>query len=45
MAPKAPLGEGKAPRRPELQTEAEQVTDLDRRLEIAIPPGRASARR
>ena len=47
MAPKARQAKGKArlAAYEKLQTEAEQATDLDRRLEIAIPPGRASARR
>src|SRR5688572_1346289 len=41
MAPKARQAKGKArlAAYEKLQTEAEQATDLDRRLEIAIPPG------
>jgi sulfate-transporting ATPase len=41
MAPKARQAKGKArlAAYEKLQTEAEQASDLDRRLEIAIPPG------
>jgi ATP-binding cassette ChvD family protein len=41
MAPKARQAKGKArlAAYEKLQTEAEQATDIDRRLEIAIPPG------
>jgi energy-dependent translational throttle protein EttA len=41
MAPKARQAKGKArlAAYEKLQTEAEQATDVDRRLEIAIPPG------
>ena len=41
MAPKARQAKGKArlAAYDKLQTEAEQATDLDRKLEIAIPPG------
>ena len=41
MSPKARQAKGKArlTAYEKLQTEAEQATDLDRRLEIAIPPG------
>ncbi len=41
MAPKARQAKGKArlAAYDKLQTEAEQATDVDRRLEIAIPPG------